>query len=233
MKITSDLLQGMPSVPGFTAPLSSGKSEPPPAPEIIQVPDPPVLVEHCTFQQQDLKELKERYTQRALEYITPFMFSIASHLQEALQQRARGEKVLTLREADIAARGKVNLGSSLVLAGLSDGLNFLVEGIVGVPDNPFELRYRYNRGIDYKRTKYAEDTPARQEAARKIMKHLIYQLTQADLPPWPTEITEGFPGSFCYPEFMTKEQYGVARTRVRKLVQTSGYVEEPVTEEEE
>lgn len=220
----ADLLKDMPNIPPS---LSTGNSVPTGKPETMLVPDPPILTEHCTFTNLGT----EHWYPEGIEHAKHHGFTLANHFQEALQKRSKGEKCITLREADIAARGKINLHSALVLAGIMDGLNFLVEGVVGTPENPYELRARYNRGIQYKKEKFEQDTPAKQQAAIKIMKYLMLELNRASLPLWEREVTKGFCDSLLFPEFMTHDQYMQARLRTRRLYQTSGEVLD--TEEQE
>ncbi len=72
----------------------------------------------------------------------------------AIEKRSQGIRYLSYREADIAARKRC-LGNEHVVAALMGQFEFLLsEDLAGLKDSVYELRLIYNRGVEYKRTKY-------------------------------------------------------------------------------
>lgn len=224
MKIDTAVLESMPSLPI----LSTGKSEE----YLVELtaPPPKTPVQNTSVRNQETLPMME-WMKYAYWHAQAQGFTVVPTLLEAMQDRVIGAKKISLREADIAARQKLDLKKPLILAALQDGL--IVEGIVGLEGNVYELRARYNRGVIFKKQFYAQAPESQQKQALDLMKLLLHQLAEQGVPAWEEEIREGFHESLCRPEYMTQAEYDREKVRYKKLLQTSGFVESaPVLEEE-
>jgi hypothetical protein len=175
-------------------------------------------------------ETADVYLPYGKEYVARYGVEITINLEQALLLRSQGRFVVTLREADIAARCKVPLESEFIRKGLAAIGGMFVEGIPGEKDNPYALRNHYNRGIKFKNSSdYAKSSIAKQERATAELKATLDKLAERHLPAWPEEVIEGFRTELCKPEFMDWHQYEQAASRPVKLHQTS-FIQEPTDE---
>lgn len=140
-------------------------------------------------------------------YVKEFGIQIALSLQQALEQRRRGLAVVTLREADIAARCKIPLSNEFLHKALQAIDGMIVEGTPGEKDNPYFLREFYNRGVKFKIESYHKALPEQQRKADAAMQEVLDKLEKMNLPAWPEEVIAGFKFDICKPEFMTWDQY--------------------------
>lgn len=137
---------------------------------------------------------------------------------EAIERRSKGQRYLSYREADIAARNKL-LDNEMVVSGLMSPMEFFIcEDLAGLKDAAYELRAIFNRGIEYKRTKYATQTAAQKAKCDDYMKSIVDKLSKIGLPPWPEELKDGFHSTLCRPEYMTDEQYKAKVTQFDTLL---------------
>lgn len=151
----------------------------------------------------------------AFDYIKNYVasqgYEIVQSIKDALIGRQQGKKLLSLREADTAARANLNLKSPLVFAAMStfsDMAAIIMEDIAGPDETVFELRSFYNRGIAYfKSEKCRTDPPERVMNARRAMDDALDMLDFARVPAWQKEIEHGFPVEMCKPDFLTWGQY--------------------------
>lgn len=156
------------------------------------------------------------------DYAQGQQWGVALNMQQALQARTQGMKMLSPREADLAARKKLDLSNALICKGMLDGLNFLTEDIVGLKDNVFQLRFTYNWCLQYKKTEDYKTIPQeRKDKGERVMADILLKLEERQTPAWPEEITEGFPLEYCRPEYMTDDQYQGLSKKVAILLQSS------------
>jgi hypothetical protein len=155
-------------------------------------------------------ELKEIYLPYGKQHAEKYSIKIAITLKQALEMRQAGMEVLTIREADIAARWQVPLGNHFLYKALSMTGSCFTEGIPGEKDNAYQLRETYNRGVAFKRDFYNKVDRERQIKADQYMVDILAKLEAIDLPAWPEELTRGFAQELCKPEYMNWEQYRAA-----------------------
>lgn len=148
---------------------------------------------------------------RITEYAASRGYQIVSSIKDALIARQRGERCLSIREADTAARGSLQIDSPTVWAALSifsETAAIILEDVAGAHDSVFELRAYYNRGIlFFSSGKAATKTPEEVKRATDTMDKTLDMLDWAGVPAWPEEIKKGFPVELCKPDFMTWAQY--------------------------
>lgn len=150
---------------------------------------------------------------RILEYAAARGYKVVPSIKEAIIGRQKAEQVLSIREADTAARGKAELDSPLVWAAISTPLDkeaaiYILEDMAGAHDSVFELRAYYNRGLlFFSSGKAATKTPEEVQRARDTMIRTLDMLRWARVPAWDEEIDKGFPVEMCKPDFMTWTQY--------------------------
>lgn len=155
---------------------------------------------------------------------------MAGNIQYAMTARAQGKRVLTLREADIAARSKLDL--TLIFPVLVDATKMemnmtddvvvqdkvLTEDLVGLPDSIYELRKLWNRGVTWNRNERHKHSELVHAKADKTMARLRKIFEQCLLPPWPEEEVAGFHVELTKPEYMSFTQYEEARKRMTSYV---------------
>lgn len=169
------------------------------------------------------------YPKEAKTFVVNQGFAIDLNLKTCIEKRAKGEKVLTPREADIAYRGKLDLKpDGLIYQSLMVFNGLIVEGEVGMAGNPFELRQEYNKLVaDYKRGKtfkksegYTKSSQERKEQCDKKldeifnkMLDILAALNEMALPAHDHEVENGFPVEITIPEFMNFDQYRAAASK--------------------
>ena len=165
---------------------------------------PPYQKGECNIQ---LVENEEAYLPHGRKYAEKFQVIIATNLVSAINMRNEGKAALTIREADIAARIQIPLDSAFFHKAMRAIGGMIAEGFPGEPDNPFELRKFYNRGVHFKKTAYSSVDRGRQERADKAMQEVLDKLEARHLPSWPEEVKHGFAIELLKPEYMTWAQY--------------------------
>lgn len=161
-----------------------------------------------------LVEQEKIYLPYGKDYAAKYGIGLVPCMRHALDIRKSGKFVLTFREADIAARKQLPLGSPLLIASMvysPGGLNcqgLICEGIPGTDGNAFEFRNQFNKGHQFYETgKYNKAPQAQKEAADKRMTSLKAWLSELGLPLWPEEIKNGVATELLKPEYMTWHQY--------------------------
>jgi hypothetical protein len=218
MKIASKRLEGTEPAPE----VSTG-NQPPATPPQPRVPHtPPYAPSEVSTRQVENKGI---YPREAKSYVESLGFAVDLTFQAVLDKRAKGEKVVTPREADIAYRGTLDLNSETLLATLLHFGGFLVEGTPGEEGNTFQLRARYNtlladyrRGKEFKRNgSYDKCSKEKKEIVDKKIEELFQEmldilaaLNERGLKAHDLEIENGFPVEITKPEYMTFGQYEAA-----------------------
>jgi hypothetical protein len=150
---------------------------------------------------------------RITEFAASRGYSIVSSIKDALIARQAKKKCLSIREADTAARGELQIDSQRVWDVISTFSNnetgvLLLEDVAGAHDSVFELRAYYNRGIVFFSSgKSKTKTPEELQRATAEMDKILDMLDWAGVPAWPEEVKNGFPVELCKPDFMTWSQY--------------------------
>jgi len=184
-----------------------------------------------------LIEQPQIYSRQTKAYATKYGVKLALNLESALDDRAKGEITLTIREVDVAARLGIPLDRDFIHKALRAIGGMVIEGIPGEPDNPYFLRAYYNRGIKFKKkddsgkSDYDRAHPAKQEKADALLKEILQKLRGHQLAAWPEEEANGFPLELCKPEYMTWDQFNKAQAQVVKRYDQSSDVpdEKPLT----
>lgn len=158
----------------------------------------------------DLSDPKEIYSKSVFAYIEENTLKVASSLENALKVRHNGEFVLSLRECDIAARGKLDLsdGSTLREGLLNSNFGFYIsEGDIDEDENNiWRLRKHYNVGVDWMKKYKDEATEKRVNKASNRLKE-IQKSIEVILPMWPEEVDNGYNIELLKPEYMTFIQF--------------------------
>lgn len=189
----------------FTGAVSTGNQQPQQPSLLPREPNtPPYKKGEVDINRMEQQEVYLPYGRKHAE---SFGVKIVLTIQQALELRRKKMAVITIREADIAARWKAPLNSDFLHKALQaiDGL--MLEGIPGEPGNPYTLREQYNRGIDFKKKHYHTVSKERQDICDTAMAEILSKLRAIDLPAWPEEEINGFAPELCKPEIMTWEQY--------------------------
>lgn len=157
-------------------------------------------------------------------YAHGFGFKLVNQLNHALEHRARMEPILSLREADICYRAKIDLSVGTVLRRIlndSNMLYFIHERIYeeGQPAyNIYERRKYFNKGVAfYKEGRYARASPEQKKKADDQFQKLKEELIAWNLPAYPFEEQNGFAPFLLRPEFLSDEQYQEARKSAPKF----------------
>ena len=188
-------------------PVSSGKNTSPTEKQL------PYAKGEATVQQIEEPRIFLPYGKKHAE---KYGMQIVPNLEIALKMRSEGLAVMTLREADIAARMQLQLDSHFLIKGLCSISGMIIEGIPGEEGNVYLLREFYNRGVEFKKNKWNTVDEAHRQRATQAMKDTLYKMLEMQLPAWPEEEANGFPLELTKPEYMTWGQYNVARKYVVK-----------------
>ncbi len=185
--------------------LSTGNQEPVNQPLLPREPHTPPY----QSTEVDIKRMEpqEVYLPHGKKHAEKFGIKLVLNIEQALKLRRDGLAVLTIREADIAARQGVPLNSDFLHKALKAIDGMFSEGIPGERDNAYVLRESYNRGINFKRQFYHKVSQERKDIADKALILIVNRLTDIKLPPWPEEVYNGFATELCKPEWMSWEQY--------------------------
>lgn len=166
------------------------------------------------------------YNMKVFEYIKSdrLQYKIAKSIDDARWKRAERKRFVSLREADILARGNVELVAGNMLDMMlvdGDGTYMLCEGTPGCADSGWHLRLRYNNGLAWIEERVNARNLAKRhgrdsdvcsidfaiEKGRKSLGVIRSQLDELLIPLWDDEIDGGFMPFLLKPEFMTAEQY--------------------------
>lgn len=173
-------------------------------------------------------EPQEVYLPYARQHASQFGVKIVATLRQALEFRRQKLAVLTIREADIAARSKIPLDSDFLHKALQAIDGIIIEGIPGEKENPYHLREFYNRGVAFRKQYYQAADKAKRETADKAMGDTLAKLAAAQLPAWPEEIEHGFVTELCKPEFMDWSQYRAAAANYKSREPEQFVADQPV-----
>lgn len=149
------------------------------------------------------------FVQRAAEYIQQFGWETVPFIKDAMEQRPTGKLVLTQREADIILRTRTKLNSPLLTAALMQPGTLITEEGYRM-EAVYVLRARYNKGIEWFRTKGNQcDEETRKKGDRRLY-GLASALTSCGYPIHAEEVETGF-----HPEFLKPEWLGWGQFRLR------------------
>lgn len=146
--------------------------------------------------------------ERAKNYASLFKWSIENDLKSAILKRNSGAKVLTWREADIAARKKIDLNNKFFILGLSG--SFLYEDTPHLTDSIYMLRATYNRGLDWVKNKRQSETPDKQKIGDDYLRGVYEKIELSGLRFWDEEKKNGFHQELLKPEYMTQNEFLIA-----------------------
>lgn len=159
------------------------------------------------------------YIVRAFKYVEKQGFIVVKTLKEALLRRDSLEKVVTFREADIALRSKLELNHDMIWASLAKFGGFLCEESQFLTDGVFELRARWNKGLEWKKAKRSASNQEQQKRGDKMLEDIEKLLNHFNFPLHDEEREEGFDKEFMKPEYLNWEQFhaAVAAHRVMSI----------------
>jgi len=143
------------------------------------------------------------YVARAIEYINGLGFSVESILRQALVRRANGEKVLTVHEADIAYRKKMDMRSPLLIEAIMECGCFMTEDDAAFSSGVFQARARYNKGMQWYKDSYSKATPQQKTKGLRSLEGIRNELKIIGLPMHDEEIADSFHIEFLKPESLS------------------------------
>lgn len=146
--------------------------------------------------------------ERAKNYASNFGWSIEGDLKAAVLKRNSGAKVLTWREADIAARKEIDLNNRFFIVGLIG--SFLYEDTPHLTDSIYLLRATYNRGLDWVRNKRQSEAPEKQKIGDDYLRGVYEKIQSSGLKFWDEEKKHGFHQELLKPEHMTQNEFLIA-----------------------
>ena len=164
-----------------------------------------------------------------LNRVVAMGWDLIKHLNEALRLRATGKKVLSFREADIAARSKMDLidNSSLEYALLKMDC-LLTEGVPGHDESGYELRRRYNNGLKWMKIREKEGfLPGMREKGIERLSEIRSKLLAIGLDLWGHEVDTGFHADLLRPEWMSHTEYNKCRRWPVTIVEVEPSVDAP------
>ena len=200
--------------------VSSGNSKPPDPDRPANTP--PYRVSEAAPAKIEVLEPQNVYLPYGKQHAEAHGCRIALTLEQALKFREEGVWAVSMREADIAARGSIPLNKEFLQHGLRAIGGFLTEGIPGEDGNGWVLREFYNRGMTFKKDgSYDKSPPERRAKADQAIADTLVKLEQLGIPAWPEEIEKGFAHELTKPEFMDWAQYTKAKQQVVKRLSTA------------
>lgn len=147
------------------------------------------------------------YIQRGVEYAVNFGYEVKLRLKEVLVSRANREKVLTVREADIAFRRKLDLNNQFLVSIMVGYTGFLVEDNSSLTEGVFDTRIRYNKGLQWRKNIRPTSDPEKQEIGDNRILMLEKMLEIFGLPLHPEEKISGIHPEFHKPEYLSWDQF--------------------------
>lgn len=154
--------------------------------------------------------LSKPYIVRAIEYVERYGFQICKHLKEAIEGRNIGKKFLTIHEADIVLRNKIDLANQMLEYSLFKFGGFLCEDNSFLSGGVFELRARWNKGVEWRNTKRASNNESKRLVGDNMLLDIESSLNKLGFPLHAEEIQEGFDKEFLKPEYMTWDMFNIA-----------------------
>lgn len=183
------------------------------------VPERPFSVSEVTFNgNQEIATPTDE-----LQRVSAMGWDIEKELNVALKRRLDGVRALSVREADIVARGKIDIAhdSSMEYALMEMGCMF-TEGVPGHEDSGYELRRRYNHGLKWMENGEARGfLPGMKEKGIERLAEIRDKLVEISLDLWPYEVNSGFHADLIRPEWMTHAQYNKCRKFPVRIVEAT------------
>lgn len=146
------------------------------------------------------------YVERAKQYVQQFGWDTVPFIKDAMEQRPAGKNVLTQREADIILRARANLNSPFLTAALMQPGTLVTEEGYRM-EAVYVLRARYNKGIEWRRTKGDQCDEATRKKGDKRLYGLASALTSCGYPIHTEEVEAGFHPEFLKPEWLSWSQF--------------------------
>lgn len=146
------------------------------------------------------------YVARAIKKAKDQGYKVVLGIKEALIGRANGEKVLSLREADIMLRTGISFENEFVSTAFSVFGGMLAEDDCCLTNGTFALRQRWNKGVEWRNTKRMKCEPAQQNIGDLRLTQIKEALVDIGLPLHREEEINGFDPEFLKPEYLTYEQ---------------------------
>jgi hypothetical protein len=140
------------------------------------------------------------FIKRAIDKIKAAGYDIEPRLSDALIKRHNGEKVFTLHEADTLLRGSVDITSPFFQSALRMFTAQVVEEDAQFTTGVFELRARYNKGIEWYNKSYKKCSDADRRKGVTTLIAISAELYEIGLPLHEEEAEVGFHREFLKPE---------------------------------
>jgi hypothetical protein len=154
------------------------------------------------------QESKQPYTERARELAKLNGFEVTSTLKEAIEKRASGKRVVSPREADILLRANTAKDSiEFIVKAMRFPDSFITEDDEILSRKVFELRSRYNKGLEWKKSDNENRTQEQREKGSRLLVDILSELYNLSLPAHQEEMENGFETEFLKPEYLTWTQF--------------------------
>ena len=147
------------------------------------------------------------YMQHGIEYVKKFGYKVCFGLKIALINRANKEKVVTIREADIANRRQMDFDNKFLMSCIVDLDGFLSEDNQLLTEGVFHTRVRYNKGLLWRKLHSKDATQEQREVGEQKISVLDKMLEIFGLPLHPEERVSGLHQEMLKPEFLNWEQF--------------------------
>ena len=184
---------------------------------------PPVVKIHydtkiAHLEQEFSVSIETPYVQRSIALVKSLGYSIGLNLRTVLESRAKGEKVVTYREADIMLRSNVNESNhEFLLKSLVQFDSYMTEEDSSFSLNIFGLRARYNKGKAWVKQDIPNRTETQLITGITRLQEIEQELEGMHLSFQPEEKETGFHQEFLKPEYMTWVQF---ENKMRNLYRT-------------
>jgi len=143
------------------------------------------------------------YVDRAIKYVAEQGFSICKSVKDALVRRSNGENVMTLHEADICLRGKVDFRNSFIQCALRTFGGYITEDGSDYRSGVFQLRARYNSGMKWYKEQFDKATPQQKKDGLARLALIRKQLELLSLPLHEEEQNDCIHPEFLKPEYQS------------------------------
>jgi hypothetical protein len=147
------------------------------------------------------------YNRKVFEYAEKNNIKITDFANNSVQLRENGVFAMSIREIDIAARSDL-LKNKFFIDILMSG-NILTEGIPSDELNGWNLRFRYNRGINWFKENKEMISKSKEIEAKgiEILKRITLELNKLKLFLWEEEKVNGFHEELLHPEWIESNSY--------------------------
>lgn len=153
--------------------------------------------------------LEVPYVKRAIDLVEAIGYKIAPTLKIALERRHDNEKYFSYREADILLRqgyDKETTNPAFLNAAILAFDGFLSEDDSKFTSGIYQLRARYNKGIEWLSAKNVDRTETKIQQGKDRLEE-IRLLIEERLPMHPEEVGVGFHQEFLKPEYLPWRQF--------------------------